>query len=133
MKNLVATALTCMLCTTALADSGVLVPHVPRGAEPQIVASIVRQAFINRGWQISSEDSTSITGAIAQPRISATLRIANVNGQLIYEGSATSTGSPIHNMHGKVNVAVPNAWIRRLRFDISASLATLPDTYPTRP
>ncbi|HTE43113.1 MAG TPA: hypothetical protein VK629_19980, partial [Steroidobacteraceae bacterium] len=74
--------------SAALDESGVLVDHVPTGAQPAIVIAIVKQALLNRHWTIKAVDATSIDAVIEHSNNDARLRITFSKWRLLYEGSS---------------------------------------------
>lgn len=129
MKYILSAALALlMLSTITHADDGVLVDHVPSGAKPEITIAIVRQSLTNRGWGIVSYDASSVSASISQPRTHATLRIVLTDSQLTYTGEATTnSGNPAASQLGMRARNIPASWLRRLRIDVSTSLATFPE------
>ncbi|HTF44274.1 MAG TPA: hypothetical protein VK641_10265 [Terriglobales bacterium] len=117
--------------SAALAESGVLVDHVPTGAQPAIVIAIVKQALLNRHWTIKAVDATSIDAVIEHSNNDARLRITFSKWRLLYEGSsiqsiATGNG-PTRQIIRRAGI-VPERWIEYLRRDVSTALATIPES-----
>ena len=128
LNSVVLAALLVSFVSLARAENGVLVGHVPGGAEPAIVMAVVKQCLINRKWKISAADDASVSAALNSDS-DATIQISLSNGQLLYEGSAIKTlkaggpAQPVVKRRGDI----PKRWIEYLRRDISVVLATLPE------
>ena len=90
MKRLLGAVSMCLFGSIACADSGVLVDHVPGGAEPGVVISVVKQALVGRQWTIDAVDDSSVTASLNANPTDATIRISFVDGKLVYEGSSVS-------------------------------------------
>lgn len=125
---IVAAALGLCCAHDAWADTGLIAAHVPTGADPAIVIAVVKQALVNRDWTIEAVDADSVTAKLEGASNTSSIRIAIVNGQLIYEGSGVRTmrtgpmGSPLRTASD-----VPKNWLAYLRREIGTSLALLPE------
>jgi hypothetical protein len=132
MRSIYLSALVVLIGVSATrAEDGVLVDHVPGGADPAVVIAVVRQALINRQWAIKSVDETSVDAAIERPDDHTRLHIALSNRQLIYKGSTIKTTMTISPAAARKTVRnegnVRTRWIDNLRSDIATILATMPE------
>lgn len=119
--------LMCLMPCIAFADSGVLIEHVPGGADPGVVVAVMRQALINRGWKIEAVDATSVSASI-KGSTAANIRIILSQGRLLFEGDAVRTYKPSQQgppMH--VSEGIPKNWLAYLRREIGTSLALIPE------
>jgi hypothetical protein len=112
----------------ARAENGVFVEHVPGGADPEAVLSLIKTSLTYRHWQIDSADASSVSASLDHLDYDAKIRIAFVNGQIVYDVSAIHTmrtGSQGQVM--KRPGDVPKRWIGFLRHDISTVVAAMPE------
>ncbi|MEO8063357.1 MAG: hypothetical protein ABI821_11490 [Pseudomonadota bacterium] len=118
-----------MSITVARADSGILVGHVPNGADPAIVVAVVKQALINREWTVKAAEANYVVAVIDAGDTDAQIRIELSRGRLLYDGTATRTMRPTGPQQQMIvrKGDVPKRWIEYLRRDISAILATMPE------
>lgn len=128
MRYTLAAVLLILSSSSACASTGVLTDHVPPGATPAQVLSVVKESLQLRGWRVMKSDGSSVDAAIDQVNTSATLRIELKNNQLVYEGSAirSNVSAPFQGMP-KRPVAMPKAWIKRLSHDIRLTLSSIPN------
>ncbi|HTU65067.1 MAG TPA: hypothetical protein VMF52_03870 [Steroidobacteraceae bacterium] len=121
--------LACVLCISVCrADTGVLVEHVPHGAEPAIVLAVVKQALINRAWTVRLVEGNHVDADISHGQIEARIRIELSQNRLTYEGSSRRM-LPTGPQGQKVlrEGETPKRWLEYLRRDISSILATMPE------
>jgi hypothetical protein len=85
------------------------------------------ESLLLRGWHVESSDSTSINAAIDQVNTSAKIRIELHDDRLIWNGTAIrrNVSTPFQGL-GPQPVAVPNAWIKRISYDVRLALSSVP-------
>lgn len=113
-----------------MAEKGVLVEHVPKAATPEVVVSVVKQAFANRGWTVTSSKPDSVEATIHREILSAKLRLSLVEGALRYDGEARrleARGNPNNQVMANGVTDLPHNWMKNLKSDISLALSTIPD------
>lgn len=130
MKRLTLALVVSMLAAVAVADSGVLVEHVPGGADPKIVAAVVREALKAHGWDIRAEDATSISATLVDGTTQAQLQLWLVDGRIRYEGAANipTPGNAAQPRTSRRTIKIPARWLKILQNDISRVLAAQPET-----
>jgi len=121
-------ALLVLLIPAAISGTGVLIDHVPARADQATVIAVIKQAFVRHRWVVRASNASSVTARYDGTSRDAEMTVTILNGQLIYEGSATvrpagGTGAPPHPS----GAPIPARWIRELRNDVAAGLATLPE------
>jgi hypothetical protein len=131
MSLRVIVVLTLLLAPHAEADDGVLIAHVPRGAQRDVVISVIKQAFVSRRWTVDSVEEGSVSASISRSNIGVRIKVFIVDRTLLYEGNAETRappgGNPSQPRTHRVPRPLPENWIENLRQDIGRMLATIPD------
>jgi len=124
--NVPATVLLLGLTSTVQAESGILIAHVPSGADRTIVLAVMRQALESHGWNIAAADARAISASIDGNKTDASIRLRLEDHSISYEGDATLTVAT-NGQSLKKPVDIPARWLKALRIDIGNALATMPD------
>ena len=131
-RAVLATAVASMLAFTACQTTGSGDPIAEYNANPLSVtipdgvssSEADRQSALtlaNRGWSVTSRESGSVTGQIAQGRYQSTVNLKQEGGEVrIYVRSGTYRRSP--DAEGRD--AIPRNWLNFLQRDLTARLAT---------
>ena len=114
----------------ALAENGVLVDHVPRGATPDVVIAVCKTALTNRAWKVVAVGANFVDAEIDHSQTKARIHLSFTEWRVLYEGSAISTRrtGPQQQTTLRVDTEIPDRWITYLRRDVSTALATIPET-----
>ena len=119
MRKLLMSLPLLLLSSTALAESGLITEHIPRGAEQPVVIAIVKQAMLSHGWESISTTPDSVSARNDTPQLRTQLTIRIVDGKLVYDGGTKRANG--------LKAPIPPRWLNNLRQQIGASLATIPD------
>lgn len=132
MKQSAAVLVLSLLSTVVLANSGVLIDHVPAGAPKPIVVAVMKQSLISHGWHVDAEDDKSVRARIGENVKEAWIVLTYADGKIRFEGvlAMPNMGVPWHNRPAQRDVNIPKRWLRLLRSDIAAALATQPEVPP---
>jgi hypothetical protein len=112
--------------SNACAETGVLVEHVPAGADRTIVMSVIRQALWRRGWTIQRTDGYAVLASINGNKTDALMTVRLDETSISYQCKATLTVASNAQQVTKP-VGLPRRWLRSLQIDIGNALATLPE------
>jgi hypothetical protein len=108
------------------AETGVLISHVPPGADRSVVMAVVRHALERRGWRVTHVDSHSISATINGNKTDASIRLKVEEASIAYQGDAVLTVTS--NGHStKKPSALPKRWLEALRLDIGDALVAMPE------
>lgn len=120
MRKLLPAMMMLLMPLAAMAETGVIADHIPRGADQAVVIAIVRHAVTSRGWELVSVATDSVSARNNTPKLRTELTIRINGSQLVYDGSAKRVGKGLL-------APIPPRWLNTLRLDIGSSLATIPD------
>jgi hypothetical protein len=123
-------ALLCLLLVSGRAFAAdVLIEHVSKGATPEAVVAIIKQALTGRGWTIEASTPESVTAIIDRRPATFSRMTISIDGQsLVFEGH-TSVRANVGSANAPVryNKPLSSLWVGNLRHDIGLTLATISD------
>lgn len=112
--------------SSARAESGVLIDHLPAGADPAIVMSLVRQSLLRHGWTVTSSTDATIEATVNRNTTDGELAIRVSGGRMTYDGKAVMRYPSSGGVMNSRPRDLPERWLRTLRQEVAAGLATLP-------
>jgi hypothetical protein len=105
----------------ASADEELLLKRIPLAVDKPTAIEIVRQVFVERGWQVTAKDAGSVSATYVSQAIEAKVRIFLADRSLRYEETALDRDAARRGS-ASPTIRTPARWINGLIEDVGQSL-----------